>query len=113
MGRDGESALEAAFSYSLADVTDPDFDVLSSIFHLLSKSKLQWKPVHVKCHQDDTLPFADLPKLAQLNVEMDRLTRAHVKRNLSQRLHVIPNEAWSIWYNGIKIPHKLTTPSTP
>jgi hypothetical protein len=102
---DRESALEAAFSKSLAGVIDPDFDILSSIFRLLSHSPISWKPVHVKGHQDDILPIENLPRLVQLNVEMDLLAQAHLKETHPCGLYTIPQEAWSIWYNGIKLSH--------
>jgi hypothetical protein len=45
----------------LVVITDPEFDILSAIFHLLSNSLIKWKPAHVKGHQDDIQPKEDSP----------------------------------------------------
>jgi hypothetical protein len=91
---------------SLATVTDPAFNKLSAIFHLLSLSKIKWRPVHVKGHQDDSQPTEELSRLAQLNDEMHLMAKLHLKHATFCRLYTILHEAWSIWHQGKKISHK-------
>jgi len=87
---------------SLATVTDPAFNKLSAIFHLLSPSKIKWRPVHVKGHQDDSQPTEELSRLAQLNDEMHLMAKLHLKHATFCRLYTILHEAWSIWHQGKK-----------
>ena len=99
------------------DAKDCNFDMVNACWHLLQKSPIQWKPKHVKGHQDDSQNYHRLPRLAKLNVEMDALAKAHWHQLAIASLdtpvpkpleHHIFEEGWQLWsgYN------KIASPST-
>jgi hypothetical protein len=57
----------------VAAITDPDFDILSAIFHLLALSKITWMPIHVKSHQLNIHLREDLTQLVLLHIGMKKL----------------------------------------
>jgi hypothetical protein len=64
---------------------------------------------HVYGHQDDLLSFQDLPRMAQLNVQMDHRAKRHLVQLYAEQSHgtlgpaSIAFEGWQCWVNGIKI----------
>ncbi|GFH50464.1 hypothetical protein CTEN210_06940 [Chaetoceros tenuissimus] len=47
-----------------------------SVYNITSSDSRLKIPVHVKSHQDDKIPYEELPYEAQMNVEMDRMADA-------------------------------------
>jgi hypothetical protein len=104
VGCDGQSALSTIFSKTMPAVTDPCYDLLSATFALLSDSKMCWVPLHVKGHQDDTLPSEELNHWSLLNIEMDANAKKMPKRTkVLPRHYTIPHEAWSVWLGDVKL----------
>ena len=63
----------------------PDWDVLIKIQHALKQlPKLQLKEF-IKGHQDDKIPYAQLPLLARLNVDADALAGRYQDRQGQDR----------------------------
>jgi hypothetical protein len=63
---------------------------------------------HVYGHQDDLLSFQDLPRLAQLNVQMDHAAKRHLVQLYEQSPgSVCPSsiafEGWQCWVQNTKI----------
>ncbi|MFN9981166.1 MAG: hypothetical protein ACK53Y_14670, partial [bacterium] len=48
---------------------------LYAIRRNIQSSLISWSPTHVKGHQDEQVAVSDLPRLAQLNCEMDALAK--------------------------------------
>jgi len=62
---------------------------------------------HIYGHQDKLLRYEDLPRLAQLNMQMDRKAKSKVWHIESSRPDLvdcqeIQGEGWSVWVRGIK-----------
>jgi hypothetical protein len=65
--------------------------------------------VHIGGHQDDTTAFQELPRLAQLNVEMDYNTKARLRSLIAAsspplRDAKLRYEGWHCTIDGAKIP---------
>ena len=56
-----------------------DWDVLTELRHLLKATTLAVTFRHVKSHQDDTVPMAQLPLEAKLNVAADKLAAEYAR----------------------------------
>ena len=65
---DNETALKVFHPDYKPEVKHGNFDLVSATHELLKESPLQWKPEHVKGHQDDHVSVHFLPRLAKLNV---------------------------------------------
>jgi hypothetical protein len=77
-----------------------------------NSTPIQWEAEHVKGHQDRVAPVQELPRKAQLNVEMDRLAGAYwihlVTRSEtmpSPKSQAIFGEEWQLWNGDHKISH--------
>jgi len=68
---DSESSikmLQKTFYPSTKTVMKSSMDVILEIQHVTKKLKTSIKQIHVKAHQDETIPFEELSIPAQLNV---------------------------------------------
>jgi hypothetical protein len=111
LGCDNSSALSLAFEGDRPlSLHTPDFDVLYAIRHNIQSSLISWSPTHVKGHQDEQVAVSDLPRLAQLNCEMDALAKGTLRWILvvpsSKRINRVP---WTIWKGPSKIVHNWQT----
>jgi hypothetical protein len=83
-------------------------DLIRAIRIIKSKLPITVDFEHVYGHQDDLLSFEDLPRLAQLNVQMDSLAKRRLVQ-LHERLPTprcplsLAHEGWQCTINGIKI----------
>jgi hypothetical protein len=103
---DGDSALKAAFRHRLSlNMDDPDSDLISAIHFHRQKSRISWRYVHIRGHQDTHQRIDQLPWVAQLNVEMDTNAKNRINDALRHPHQTpIPGEAWSLWINDTKSP---------
>lgn len=62
-------------------VLAPNWDLIEEIYQLTTQLPLQAHYTHVKGHQDRHAPVAELPLLAQLNVEADLLAGSFLARS--------------------------------
>ena len=108
-------------------VLDPDFiphtnyknfDLGSAIWSLMQETPISWIGEHVKGHQDQHLSYYSLPRLAQLNIEMDLLAKRYWHHLQCSNLdtaaptpvcHHIHGEQWQIWAGTTKLTHPSTT----
>ena len=107
---DGDSALKAAFCHRLSlKMDDPDSDLISAIHFHRQKSRISWRYVHIRGHQDTHQRIDQLPWVAQLNVEMDTNAKNRIKDTLRHpHQSPIPGEAWSLWIDDTKITGNMT-----
>lgn len=85
-------------------VEDSNYDLLFAIRKLWAESPITWKFRHIKGHQDDNLPLANLDRWAKLNIEMDTRAKKHMEiSKRSPRHYLLTAEPWSTWYQGGKI----------
>ena len=83
-------------------------DLIRAIRIIKSKLPITMDFEHVYGHQDDLLSFEDLPRLAQLNVQMDslakrRLVQLHERSPTPRCPSSLAHEGWQCTINGIKI----------
>lgn len=114
---DNETALRIFDPEYQPKPNDKNFDLVSATWNIVRNTKIRWKGTHVKGHQDDTTTYATLPRLAKLNVDMDRKAKAfwnhlcvHAGTDTfpSPLQHPIHGEGWQIWIGD----RKISTPST-
>jgi hypothetical protein len=89
-------------------LSTPHLDLIRAIRILKSKLPITVKFEHIYGHQDDLLAFASLPRMAQLNVEMDRLAKDHVMALYDSPPAApcpssIAHEGWQCTVNGVKL----------
>ena len=68
-------------------------------FHILN-SPIKWTHIHVKGHQDNTVPYDQLSIIAQANVDVDRLEKLELQRN--RQLYdsiVLQGQCWRLKHN--------------
>ena len=87
-GSDNKGALAASFGWKSPTPDWSCFDIVALIRYHLKHSPIEWKHVHVRGHQDDTMKFADLTPKAQANVIADQ----EAKKEL--RAFNTPHETW-------------------
>jgi len=73
---DNKQAISMFNAWHVRDPQEANFYLTSAIWKLLRDSPIQWRNVHVKGHQDDHVHHDELNRAAQLNVEMDRLSKS-------------------------------------
>lgn len=106
---DGEGATKAINRrYDISDPARKHHDIIDSIWKTMDESGFQWNLIHVDGHQDDHTPFAELPRLAQLNVLADNLAKAKsiqlIETNdLSQVDYRLPFQKTRLIRNGYSI----------
>lgn len=72
IGCDGKGALLAIENrFGMIEPNRKHFDIIASIWRLMDTVKTEWSFIHIDSHQDDFIPFANLDRLAQLNVLVD------------------------------------------
>ena len=85
-------------------------DVLALIRKLLREIKRPMTIDWIKGHQDDKTPYDDLPRDAQLNIDVDYLATAYRESNKSQtraKLAHCPLTVVSVLVNGVRHPGKV------
>ena len=85
---DGKSALDTADYYSTALVTKSNIKHFDIIQAIVTNSK-QWQNTvrfqHIKGHQDDVAAYRHLSRIAQLNVQADKLAKKRLKQEIRRR----------------------------
>jgi len=112
---DNKRAISMLNEWCVPDPKDANFDLTSAIWKLLQDSPIQWHNIHVKGHQDDHLQCDKLNRVAQLNVEMDRLAKSfwrhcHIHQHaalqpLEPPQHPMHLEGWTLWNANTKVTH--------
>jgi len=90
---DNKQAISMFNEWYVPDPQDANFDLTSAIWKLLQDSPIQWRNIHVKGHQDDHLHYDKLNRIAQLNVEMDRLSAGQLCDLQTRPVHVASRTA--------------------
>ena len=89
-----------------------NFDLVSATWNLARASPIKWIPKHVKGHQDDHKNYHSLPRLAQINVQMDTLAKTYWQTLVTDptvpsiptpKHHTIHGEEWQLWCGSTKI----------
>jgi hypothetical protein len=79
---------QRALKYPVPNATfKPDWDVVQAIVETMHSFFVEATFEHVRGHQDNKIPFSELPLLAKLNVEADCYAGTH--RDLNGRHHPI------------------------
>jgi hypothetical protein len=83
-------------------------DLIRAIRRLKDSMSVKICFVHVDGHQDNTTAIQDLPRLAQLNVEMDLQAKARLRSLIAASASPLPKapiyyEGWRCVVDGIKI----------
>ena len=105
---DNESALWTAFDTKPVTTTYDSFDLLKAIRHEISKSTIEWKPKHVRGHQDRD-DGAILDVWAHANMHADALAESYWTQVYqtedpgSLMINVMPGEGWRIETRGVPI----------
>ena len=88
------------------DPKGSNFDLLSEIYHLKTKTPITWTTKWVRGHQDST-SAGNLDTWARMNIEMDLLAKTHWQRLNSNRPRPfsLPNTTgvWSLWLSDQRI----------
>ena len=87
LGCDGKEALNCIIFHEPTGIIKSQqkhFDLLTSISHSLQVTTMKWNTTHVKGHQDDLVPYRQLDRLAQLNVQADKLAKRRLTQELQQ-----------------------------
>lgn len=102
LGCDGLSALQQAFAEELPLSSDtPCYDQLVGLHRLQRESPLTWVTTHIAGHQDDTMAYEELDRMAQLNVQADAIAKSHIKVAKQSPCHfLIYNVPWAVWHNN-------------
>ena len=100
---DGQEALARAFgTFPLGLVNHRD--LIEAIRELCRQSPLQWIPLHIKGHQDDSVAYKDLDRASQLNVDMDRKAKQvwHAHHPVPSS-HEVWFEPWAVYLASCKV----------
>jgi hypothetical protein len=84
-------------------------DVLTMLFHLLQECRRPLKIDWIKGHQDDFIPYDELSRDAQLNVEVDALATGYRDSGRTSRtnlIHFAPMKV-SVSVNRTRLPGKI------
>ena len=115
---DGKEALRQAFltATSRLSCQNAEFDLISGIRGYVRRSKIIFKPTHVKGHQDDRRSYGELTRLEKLNVEADCYAKEYWAqtygsnpvyfRNYFQ--YEIPYGMCKVTFLGTRVVKKLT-----
>jgi hypothetical protein len=81
-------------------------DMIRSIRRIKASLTIKVLFQHVKGHQDSLRPFAELSRLSQLNVSMDKLAKSYLCHLLDKCNSTVPSnihgEGWSCWIDHTK-----------
>ncbi len=96
-------------------VLHSEYDVVFQAFQLLSAYPAQPEILHVKGHQDDKIPYINLPLPAQLNVDADRLATRELfeQPKLIHHAPLFPSSKAQLPLGGTSITHDLHSGSYP
>ena len=96
-------------------VLHSEYDVLFQAFQLLNAYPTQPGILHVEGHQDDKIPYINLPLPAQLNVDADRLATRELfeQPNLIHHVPLFPSSKVQLPLGGTSITHDLHSGSYP
>ena len=83
-------------------------DLVRAIRLMMSEIPIEISVEHVYGHQDDLVRYDDLPRLAQLNVQMDSCAKAKVVELATQDPDLsdhqaIHSEGWRVWVDDVKV----------
>ena len=105
---DNDSALQQSIVYDdPIDTTYQHYDMLISIRSIRHEIRTPITFQYVEGHRDDTVPYTQLTRTEQLNVECDTIAKT-IRSNsatihdLTPPLH-LPHERISLWHNHSKI----------
>jgi hypothetical protein len=92
---DNKGALAASFGSKRPTPRWTAYDLVIAIRQELKKSKIQWRPQHVKGHQDNHLPFEHLSYKAQGNILADHFATEAIKTSSHPHTNVT-NKQWTL-----------------
>ena len=103
-----DSALDMAIVFhNKITPSDQHYDLICSIREVRSKIQTKLCPERVKGHKDDEIPWEDLSRLEQLNVECDQIAK-HARSTMKDHMEVmsslhLPYEKIGLYHEGIKL----------
>ena len=105
---DNESALWTALGEEKPTAGSASRDILQAIHHITQKTSIKWIRKHVKGHQEDHRPIAELDKWALANIEVDKMAEEFWKQHFSRRpqrvrIGKMPGEGWRLLIRGTPI----------
>ncbi len=100
------------FKYRLASikcVLHSEYDIVHQIFCLLREYQATPAIIHVKGHQDNKIPYANLPLPAQLNVDADCLATRELREhpNLIRHTPLFPTTKVQLLLEGNSVSRNL------
>jgi hypothetical protein len=110
---DNKTALQIFDPNILPDPKMKNFDLITACWALKRQVPIEWKPKHVKGHQDQGMTYMALSKEARLNVEMDKTAMAYWTHLMACQKHPYPEnhevygEEWQLWERAVE---KITWP---
>jgi thiamine phosphate synthase YjbQ (UPF0047 family) len=100
---DNKTALRILDPNFLPDPRMKNFDLVVACWALKQWVPIEWKPKHVKGHQDQGASYILLPREARLNVEMDKTASTFWTHLMScqehpyPQMHEVNGEEWQLW----------------
>ena len=85
LGCDGKGALSKLqyhISLGLFKTKSKHFDMIETAIHYTQHSNININFTHIKGHQDDDIPYKDLDRNAQLNVQADKLAKKRMTEEI-------------------------------
>ena len=115
VGCDNLRALQQSFQQPMykRSPKQKHSDLLSSISGVLNLNKLQVTYEHVEAHQDSSLPYDELSRLAQMNVRMDWLAKT-ASQLVQDNILPVPDKYKhplsfaQVSVDNINIPHQIS-----
>ena len=94
---DNKGVLASSFGHKQINPRWKSYDLLCMIRFRLANSPIKWKNKHIKGHQDNNTPYADLDIISQANVNVDTLAKIELQRNREVDDHqVLPGQCWKL-----------------
>ncbi|GFH61757.1 hypothetical protein CTEN210_18233 [Chaetoceros tenuissimus] len=95
---DNKGALDASFGWRQINSRWQCYDLLCMIRYHLSISPLKWTKKHVKGHQDKKIPYDKLDVMAQANVDVDKMAKEELRRNIQvTQERILKGQSWKIY----------------
>ena len=103
-------AEAAEWTYTTPNVTlRAEWDIESVILTIYKELQIPFLFTHVKSHQDDTIPIANLSLESRLNVEADRLATAYMTKDRTRRptVALFPSAKAQLIIKGASVTRQL------
>jgi hypothetical protein len=97
---DNKGALAAAFGSKRPTPRWASYDIVHLIRRYIRESPIRLQGIHIKGHQDTSVPFHQLPYPAKGNVLADTLASTALRQLPSRNISLTPPGPWSLALQG-------------